>query len=270
MNKFKKACEELSCYLNKDSRGIELLSRVTRIGNEVRNELAASDEARKRAEINCQNQLEIAAKAVSELKKMSAEKQQCLDTIASLRCKVAEFEKRQVKDHDHESVSETLELTPKEVSRLLRDALDDKLHLKRNIVRASPGLVDSEAVLDIMSGRKIDDVIVLKDSVSNLSYTEMAKLGRLVAVYAIMTGHALVTSQHFGSIYNGDTPESETVETTNRLFCKFMKPRCDFSEEFRSRAVAVGSDAQPFGKSNGGWCKNDALPLEEARNETFV
>lgn len=221
MNKFKKACDDLAVYLNRDAKGIELLSRVTRIGNEMRKELASLSDAKARADSSCKLHMETAIKASAEASKAKAESQQYLDTIASLRCKVANYEKQTINDDDQESAS--LELTPREVSKLLRDAMKDRQHT--------------------LPFDKEKDVISLQKVITNLSYSELARLGRLVAVYAIMSGKSVVESIRFTSVCDENDPESDA---TLRLFLKFLKPKCDFSKNYRKRAMYAGSEAQPI------------------------
>lgn len=253
MNRFKKACEELSVYLNKDAKGIELLSRVTRIGNEVRNELASATDAKERSDITCKMHMEVVAKASSELSKANAERQQHLDTIASLRCKVENYEKHRINDEEQASASAKLEITPKEVSKLLRAALKDGQCIKPE------GNVTPEDLMELTRGFAKLRPIILHNNISNLSHPELAKLGRLVAIHAIMSGCAVVTTPVFSSLYDPNNPETQAVEATNRLFMKFIKPSCDFSEMYRKAHMAVESKAHPIvpgGTRLGGFCKH--------------
>ena len=246
MNKFKKACEDLATYLNRDAKGIELLSKVTRTGNEIRTELAAAVDAKSRAENACIKHAESAGKAAMELSNAVAEKRQLLDTIASLKCKLATYENHAEAEQDDEPAENKLEITPKEYARLLRDAMEEKQHHVPIYNMRGEVLSIEEARLLVSGDRTCLDAIHLKDAVSNLSYGELAKLGRLVAIYAIMMGRAIVTSPHFTSLYDANIPESESVEMANRLQIKFLKPRCDFSEDERQQAIFAGSKAKPI------------------------
>jgi hypothetical protein len=248
MNKFKKACEDLANYLNRDTKGLELLSKVTRAGNEIRKELASASDAKERADESCKLQIDAAAKASAEASKAKAERQQHLDTIASLRCKIANLEKHL--EEDGVEAAKTLEITPREVSRLVRDALRDKQHLINKIQTAQKLPLSRKDACQLMSGGGTEGVIVLKEHVSNLGYQELAKLGRIVALHAIMLGYAIVNSERFGDIYDADNPESQAVEATNRLFLRFLKPRCDFSKDEKKRAMYVGSESEPIMKNH--------------------
>lgn len=244
MNRFKKACDDLAVYLNRDTKGLELLDKITRIGNETRKELASAVEAKAKADNVCKTHAADAARASTDASNARLERKQHLDTITSLRCKIKNYEMQLAKDEV--AVPKTLEITPKELSRLLRDAMAEKQH-HVPIRDIRKGLMSFDDTRLMMSGEKDHlDAIRLKDVVANLSYAELAKLGRLVAIYAIISGRAVVVSPRFSSLYDVNNPESQAVEMASRLMLKFLKPRCDWSQDEKRMAAYEGSESVPI------------------------